>query len=94
MAACVQVFAAHPALDALEARVEQLRKLEPTLRQLKAAQFEPIPVDERARLAAAAQRHLVDDDEAAVLAEALDFADTLKAAHTGSANSAAPTAHG
>jgi len=87
-------IATHPALDALEARIEQLRKLEPTLRQLKTAQFEPIPADERARLAAAAQRHLVDDDEAAVLAEALDFADTLKAAHTGSANPAAPTAHG
>ena len=74
-------IAAHPTLDDLERRIETLRKLEPTLRQLRAAQFEPPPADERARLAAAARLHLVDDEEAATLAEALDFADTLKTVH-------------
>lgn len=71
-------FASHPALDDLEQRIETLRRLEPLLRRLKAAQFEPPPADDRARLAAAARLHLVDDAEAATLAEALEFADTLR----------------
>ena len=74
-------IASHPTLDDLERRIEMLRKLEPTLRQLRAAQFEPPPADDRARLAAAARLHLVDDEEATTLAEALDFADTLKTVH-------------
>ncbi len=74
-------IATHPALDDLERRIETLRKLEPTLRQLKSAQFEPPPADDHARLTAAARLHLVDDGEAATLAEAIDFADTLRAAN-------------
>ncbi|MES2683893.1 MAG: acyl-CoA dehydrogenase domain-containing protein [Pseudomonadota bacterium] len=73
-------IATHPALDELEARIETLRRLEPTLRQLQQAQFEPPPADDRARLAAAARLHLVDDEETATLSQALDFAETLKAA--------------
>lgn len=78
-------IATHPALDGLEQRIETLRQLEPTLRQLKSAQFEPPPADDRARLAAAARLHLVDDEDAATLAEAIDFADTLRAANTAEA---------
>lgn len=78
-------IATHPALDDLGKRIETLRKLEPTLRQLKTAQFEPPPADDRARLAAAARLHLVDDDEAAVLGEAIDFADSIKAASSAEA---------
>lgn len=71
-------IASHPALDEIEQRVEILRKLEPTLRTLKQAQFDPPPMDDRARLAAAARLNLVTDEEAATLADAIDFADTLR----------------
>ncbi len=74
-------IAAHPALDALEQRIETLRRLEPVLRHLQQAHFSPPPADDRERLAAAARLHLVDDVEAAALADALDFADTLKTAN-------------
>ena len=87
-------IAAHPALDELEQRTEALRKIEPLLRRLKQAQFEPAPADDRARLAAAARLHLVDDAEAAMLAEALDFAHTLKAANTGGLPAITTSPHG
>lgn len=74
-------IAAHPAFDAMEQGIETLRRLEPVLRQLSQAQFEPPPADDRARLAAAVRLNLVDDAEAAALSAALDFADTLKATH-------------
>jgi len=73
-------IATHPVLDELEQRIETLRRLEPTLRQLKQAHFDPPPADDRARLAAAARLNLVTDEEAATLGEAIDFADTLRIA--------------
>mgnify|MGYP001597916814 CR=1 FL=1 len=71
-------LASHPALDELERRTEDLRRLEPALRRLKQAQFEPPPADDHARLAAAVRLHLVDEAQAAALADALQFVDTLK----------------
>ncbi len=87
-------IATHPELDGLERRIETLRKLEPTLRLLRQAQFDPPPADDRARLAAAARLNLVNDEEAAVLAEAIDFAETLKAAGTGGKPKEATPTHG
>jgi len=71
-------IAAHPALDDLELRVEGLRRLEPALHRLGAASFDLPVADERAKLAAAARLNLLDDTEQAALADALDFADTLR----------------
>lgn len=69
--------ASHPALDELERRIEDLRRLEPALRRLRQAQFDPPPMDDRQKLAAAIRLHLVDDDEAARLNDAIDFAGQL-----------------
>lgn len=71
-------IATHPALDELETRIEALRRIESSLRAVQQAQFEPAPADDRARLAAAEKLRLVNEAEAALLGEALDFAEQIK----------------
>lgn len=65
---------AQDALQALDARIEALRKLEPSLRRLQLARFESAPADDAARLAAASRLGLLSDEESATLSEALAFA--------------------
>lgn len=69
-----RVLPAHPGLDELEQRMQALEALEPTLRRLRQARFEPDPVDEAARVAAAERLGLLSEGEAATLNEALAFA--------------------
>lgn len=71
-------IAAHPTLDELEQRIEALRRLEPALRRLHQAQFDPPPANDRAHLAAASGLHMLSEDETSALADAIDFADTLR----------------
>lgn len=62
------------ALQQLDARVEALRLLDPALRRLQRAQFDPAPADDAARVAAAERLGLLSSEEAATLTEALAFA--------------------
>lgn len=65
------------ALQALDARIEALRKLEPTLRRLRLARFDPAPTDEAGLLTSATRLGLLSDEESATLSEALAFAADL-----------------
>lgn len=62
------------ALQQLDARIEALRALDPALRRLQRAQFEPTPADDTARVASAERLGLLSAEEAATLQEALAFA--------------------
>lgn len=62
------------ALQALETRIEALRGVDPALRRLQRAQFEPPPADEAARVNAAERLGLLSAEEAATLYDALAFA--------------------
>lgn len=62
------------ALQALDARVETQRRLEPTLRRLRLARFDPPPTDDANLLTSATRLGLLSDEESATLSEALDFA--------------------
>lgn len=67
---------AHPGLLALDARVQALQALEPSLRRLQLAQMEPAPASEAARVDSAERLGLLSEAEAGILREALDFAHT------------------
>ena len=62
------------ALLALDARIQALHRLEPSLRRLQLARFETPPADDAALLAAASRLGLLSDEESATLSEALAFA--------------------
>ena len=67
---------AHPGLLALDARVQALQALEPSLRRLQLAQMEPPPATEAARIDNAERLGLLSETEAGILREALEFACT------------------